>query len=227
MLLFWLIACTPPVHDTVTDDVVDDRLRFRLPLLTPSDISGLIGVDHDPEDHGNSVLGGALCSAYDERGFPHCYDQHDGSDYLLDGGFEAMDAGSSVIVAAADGVVIDTDDGHYDRCRPVNGSVDCDGGPLAANYVIVEHEGGVRTKYWHMKTDSVAVAVGDAVTCGDRLGLIGSSGNSSTPHLHFEVQVDNVVVDPYAGPLSQPESWWVEQRDPDELPADRCSEPSR
>ena len=158
MLWLLLTACSPTPAD---DTSVDLGLLFRLPLATPSDISGLIGVDHDPVDHSDSTLGGAICTTYDDRHFPHCYDGHDGSDYLLDGGFDGMDAGSSVIVAAADGVVVDTDDGHFDRCRPVNGEVSCDGGPLNANYVIVEHEDGIRTLYWHMMRDSVAVSVGD------------------------------------------------------------------
>jgi len=223
MLLMWLMACTgaPETQDT---DPVRDGLLFRLPLSRPDDISGLVGVDHDPEVHDDSVLGGAICTTYDDRGFPSCYDEHDGNDYLLDGGFDAMDAGSTPIVAAADGVVVETEDGHYDRCRPVNGEVDCNGGPLFANYVIVEHEDGVRTKYWHMMSGSVAVALGDAVRCGDQLGIVGSSGISSTPHLHFEVQAANgSVIDPYAGPLSQERSWWVEQGDDwEDLPLDRC-----
>ncbi len=221
MLWLLLTACSPTPAD---DTSVDLGLLFRLPLATPSDISGLIGVDHDPVDHSDSTLGGAICTTYDDRHFPHCYDGHDGSDYLLDGGFDGMDAGSSVIVAAADGVVVDTDDGHFDRCRPVNGEVSCDGGPLNANYVIVEHEDGIRTLYWHMMRDSVAVSVGDDVQCGDTLGVIGSSGNSSIPHLHFEVNdADGVVINPYAGALSQERSWWVEQGDdPEALPADRC-----
>ena len=223
MLILLFAACTP-----TTDTPADTPLAFRLPLARPADIGGLIGVDHDPEVHDDSVLGGAICTTYDERGFPSCYDEHDGNDYLLDGGFDAMDAGSTPIVAAADGIVVDTDDGHYDRCRPVDGEVSCNGGPLAANYVIVEHEGGVQTRYWHMMTDSVAVEVGDAVQCGDVLGIVGSSGNSSIPHLHFEVSDANgTVIDPYAGPLSQARSWWVEQGDDwDDLPADRCVAPA-
>ena len=98
------------------------------------------------------------------------------------------------------------------------------GTPGDANYVIVEHEGGWRTKYWHMMNGSVAVAVGDEVACGDTLGKVGSSGNSSQPHLHFQLEdAAGVVTDPYAGEYSQPETWWVDQGTYSQLPGSDCA----
>jgi murein DD-endopeptidase MepM/ murein hydrolase activator NlpD len=95
---------------------------------------------------------------------------------------------------------------------------------MNGNYVILEHEGGYRTLYWHMKTDSVAVSVGDEVFCGDPLGLVGSSGYSSAPHLHFELQdASEATIDPYAGAYSQVETWWVDQGDPEGLPGSDCA----
>jgi murein DD-endopeptidase MepM/ murein hydrolase activator NlpD len=192
-------------------------LQFRFPLTDPSLLSQKVGVDHDP-----AVYDGAeeiLCKDFDGRPFPWCYDEHHGSDFLLEGGFDAMDAGSTPIVAAATGTVIETADGNYDRCHVTPYGIDCDGYPMTANYVILEHEGGYRTLYWHMKTDSVAVTVGQSVACGETLGLVGSSGNSSGPHLHFQLEDSNeTVIDPYAGPYSQPETWWAEQGDPEGYP---------
>ena len=139
------------------------------------------------------------------------------------GGFDAMDAGSATIVAAADGVVVETLDGNYDRCHATVEGIDCDGHPIVGNYVILEHDGGWRTLYWHLKNGSVAVAVGETVRAGDPLGKVGSSGNSSMPHLHFELQdARGAVVDPYAGSHSQPESWWCEQGDAEGLPGSDC-----
>ena len=205
------------------DEVARGALSFRFPLADPAAFGQFIGMDHDPEEH-DDQLGSIICTSYDGRVFPWCYDGHDGSDYLLLGGFETMDAGSSPIVAAADGVVVQTDDGNYDRCEASVDGVDCDGYPMESNYVILEHPGGWRTLYWHMKTDSVAVGVGDAVACGDTLGLVGSSGYSSAPHLHFELQdADHVTTDPYAGEYSQEETWWVDQGDPEGLPASDCA----
>ncbi|TNE86534.1 MAG: M23 family metallopeptidase [Deltaproteobacteria bacterium] len=220
-----LVACAQGTPETV--DSADDRAYtpevFAIPLAEPERFFQTTGVDHDPEDHGDSTLGSAICTNYDGRGFPWCYDGHDGTDFLLEGGFEAMDAGSTQILAAAAGVVVSTDDGNYDRCHVEGGSVSCDGYPMVGNHVILEHPSGVRTKYWHMKSGSVAVEVGQEVACGDVLGLVGSSGLSSMPHLHFELAVDGQWVDPYAGPNSQPESWWQDQGDdPEELPPSVC-----
>ncbi len=232
--LWWAgLGCAPealppagtPAADTEPEpEVPRGALSFRFPLVERELFIQVTGVDHDPEVHewGPESL---LCTNYLGEGFPGCYDEHDGSDFLLDGGFDQMDNGSATIVAAYDGVVVDTEDGHYDRCHGTLDGVDCDGYPKEANYVIVEHEGGFRTRYWHMKTDSVAVAVGDDVVCGDALGIVGSSGNSSMPHLHFEVEdADGIVFDPYAGPWSQAETWWVEQGDPDSMPGSDCAD---
>jgi murein DD-endopeptidase MepM/ murein hydrolase activator NlpD len=62
------------------------------------------------------------------------------------------------------------------------------------NYVIVAHGAGVMTLYGHLlETD---VRVGDRVTRGQRIGLEGSSGLSTGPHLHFELRVNDQVTDP-------------------------------
>lgn len=202
-------------------------VRFRLPLQETELFEPPIGVDHDPAVY--EGVEKALCKNYDGEPFPGCYDEHDGSDYLLLGDWEQMDAGSATIVAAADGVVVSAEDGHYDRCHgDVNtfGS-SCDGHSGIANSVTVDHAtpfGTVRTRYWHMMTDSVQVAVGDEVDCGQTLGRVGSSGNSSQPHLHFEVALDGTTIDPYAGEYSQPDSWWTDQGEAWQLPGTACAE---
>lgn len=53
------------------------------------------------------------------------------------------------------------------------------------NCVIVRHDNGVETLYAHMS--SIRVERGDRVLRGERIGSVGSTGNSSGPHLHFEV----------------------------------------
>jgi murein DD-endopeptidase MepM/ murein hydrolase activator NlpD len=72
------------------------------------------------------------------------------------------------------------------------------------NYVMIAHGGGVITLYAHlMETD---VSLGDRITRGKRIGLEGSSGLSTGPHLHFEVRVNDQVVDPmrYLTPVTAP-----------------------
>ncbi len=230
--MWLLVACavTPPgepvsleAKESPPPDVLRGPLSFRFPLAERDLFEQLVGVDHDPEVHDDG-LQGVQCTSYDGRSFPWCYDEHDGSDYLLVGGFDTMDAGSTAVVAAAAGVVVETEDGNYDRCAATLEGIDCDGYPMAANYVIVEHAGGWHTRYWHLKTDSVAVEIGEPVACGQTLGLVGSSGYSSMPHLHFELQnTDGLTTDPYAGVYSQPETWWVDQGDAEGLPGSDCA----
>lgn len=200
-----------------------DRMLFALPLDRADLLLPLIGVDHEPGP-GTSDMD---CVNYDGDHFPFCYDEHDGTDLLLRGGFPAMDAGSTAVLAAADGEVLETHDGEYDRCRAdaaTMGVVCGDYGYVTpANYVKLRHADGVETWYWHLARDSVTVAVGDRVSCGEPLGLVGSSGYSTAPHLHFEVVgADGVAIDPFAGPLSQPESCWVEQDAGDRVPGRTC-----
>jgi murein DD-endopeptidase MepM/ murein hydrolase activator NlpD len=194
-------------------------LAFAFPLAEPELFGQVLGVDHDPNVY--EGVWRVNCADYEGRAFPWCYDEHDGVDYLLEAAFEGMAAGSTDIWAAFEGTVIDTEDGHYDLCHGdvETGEVDCDGFERTANSVIVEHTTGYRTLYWHLQKDSVSVAVGDWVEAGDVLGRVGSSGNSTTPHLHFEVQdASGESIDPYAGPESHDESWWCDQGDSEGLP---------
>lgn len=198
-------------------------VRFGFPVAEADRIERTIGVDHDPVDQ-EGTLGGAICVDHAGRGFPHCYDGHRGSDYVLLGGFDAMDAGSAMAVAAASGRVVEVEDGHYDRCHILGTGISCDGHDGIPNKVVIEHAFGVRSLYYHFKKDTIEVAVGDEVRCGDPLGMLGSSGYSALPHLHFQVEYpDGTVVDPYAGPSSQEASWWWEQGEEDELPGPGCT----
>ena len=66
------------------------------------------------------------------------------------------------------------------------------------NLVIVEN-GKYRTYYAHLS--SIPVAVGDTVTAGATIGLSGNTGNSTGPHLHYEIRKNKVAIDPTAATL--------------------------
>jgi murein DD-endopeptidase MepM/ murein hydrolase activator NlpD len=106
-------------------------------------------------------------------GFPHF---HTGIDL-------AMPLGTPVF-AAADGVVV--------LARPMTDT----GGMLVGygNYVIIQHDTGLKTLYGHLLT--IGVKAGDVVHRGQLIGLVGSTGNSTGPHTHFEVRIENSPVDP-------------------------------
>jgi hypothetical protein len=56
----------------------------------------------------------------------------------------------------------------------------------------------VMTVYAHLQRDSSPLRVGDQVSVGDFVGLVGNTGTSTGAHLHFEVRIDGVYVDPFA-----------------------------
>jgi len=62
------------------------------------------------------------------------------------------------------------------------------------NYVQIEHGGELQTRYAHLT--SYTVHPGDMVQKGDLIGYVGSTGRSTGPHLHYEVRVAGVAVDP-------------------------------
>jgi murein DD-endopeptidase MepM/ murein hydrolase activator NlpD len=62
------------------------------------------------------------------------------------------------------------------------------------NLVVIDHGNGLSTAYAH--ASAIVVGVGQAVSQGETVSLVGSTGNSSGPHLHFEVRVNGQAVDP-------------------------------
>ena len=62
--------------------------------------------------------------------------------------------------------------------------------------VTIDHENGVTTFYGHMDAGGIYVHVGDAVYAGQNIAIVGCSGMCTGPHVHFEVRVRGVAVDP-------------------------------
>lgn len=90
-------------------------------------------------------------------------------------GYNAVDLAAPVgtpIHAAADGVVIIARSGGY------NGGY--------GSYVVISHPNGTQTLYGHMSR--VIAVQGQMVAKGDTIGLIGSTGKSTGPHVHFEIR---------------------------------------
>lgn len=65
---------------------------------------------------------------------------------------------------------------------------------VSGNTVVIEHQPGVYSLHYHL--DRIDVEAGDFVEQGDIIGTVGSTGLSTGPHLHWEVRVSGVPVDP-------------------------------
>ena len=63
-------------------------------------------------------------------------------------------------------------------------------------YVVINHHDGTMTLYAHMLAGSRKVEPGQTVAQGQVIGTVGSTGNSTGPHLHFEVRKNGVCVNP-------------------------------
>lgn len=138
-------------------------------------------VDHDPGPGWRDFACHALS-----------YDGHTGTDIALATRSEI--ARGVPVLAAAAGQVAGVRDGMPDR--PYRGEAldgrDCGTG------VRLLHDGGWETQYCHLRRGSVAVAEGDIVRPGDKLGEIGLSGRTEFAHLHLSVRKDGEIADPFA-----------------------------
>ncbi len=114
---------------------------------------------------------GPITSPFGERMHPifHTMRMHTGID--IGAGY------GSAVRAGGDGVVV--------LAGPASGY---------GNAIVVDHGGGIATLYGHLSR--FAVHAGQRVTAGQTIGAVGNTGNSTGPHLHFEVRVQGVPVDP-------------------------------
>ncbi|PWH83834.1 hypothetical protein DIS18_04585 [Algibacter marinivivus] len=129
--------------------------------------------------------------------------------------WKMMDNDDVEIIAAAPGQILAKVDSRTDRSCSFNGT--------NWNFVYIQHDDGSVAVYGHLKQNSATTKnVGDMVTEGEYLGIVGSSGNSTGPHLHFEVYSEiewngvgqDILVDPYAGTCNNmnTDTWWQNQK---------------
>lgn len=89
------------------------------------------------------------------------------------------------IIAVRDGTVVYSSKGG-EVCSSGSQTSDCGGG--YGNYIIIQHTDGNYTLYGHLYENSLEVKTGDSVSQGQVIAKMGSSGNSTGAHLHFEVR---------------------------------------
>ncbi len=146
-------------------------------------------VDHNAANPNQILDYNCGSRTYDVSGYNHA-----GTDiFTWPFSWYKMDQDQVKIIAAAAGTILYKSDGNFDKnCSFNNGNW---------NAVYVQHADGSVAWYGHMKSGSLTTKlVGQTVAQGEYLGIVGSSGNSTGPHLHFEVyNANNQLIDPYAG----------------------------
>ena len=154
-------------------------------------------VDLDP-------TGGLL----DYNGLDQTYDGHNGIDISsYPYWWKKMDDSQVEAIAPDDGIIIFKQDGNDDDHCSCFGSW---------NAIYLLHSDGSITWNGHFKTNTTTEKdSGDFVNAGEFLGVVGSSGCSTNPHLHFEVyNSDGDLIEPFFGPFNNTaatESWWEDQ----------------
>lgn len=123
------------------------------------------------------------------------YDGHDGTDIRIPN--LEIQRGGVEVLAAAPGRVIGVRDGVDDISVRAIGNTAV-AGKECGNGTVIEHENGWRTQYCHMAKSSLRVKVGDRVVAGQPIGLVGLSGDTEFPHLHFTVRHLGKIVDPFS-----------------------------
>ena len=137
------------------------------------------------------------------------YSGHNGTDYhTWPFPWHLYQSDQVIAVAAADGIILVKADGQSDE--------NCTAPSASWNAVYLGHADGSRSWYGHLKRNSlISKNIGQSVSKGEMLGVIASSGSSTTPHLHFEVyDSSNNRIDPYFGNCNMlnSQSWWTNQK---------------
>ncbi|MFF3144252.1 M23 family metallopeptidase, partial [Streptomyces sp. NPDC057927] len=111
------------------------------------------------------VAGYTLSASYNQGGAMWAH-KHSGQDFAVPVGTPVKAAHSGTVVKAGP-----------------NGGGD---GPAYGNAIVIKHANGTYSQYAHLS--KVNVKIGEKVTTGEKIALSGSTGNSTGPHLHFEIR---------------------------------------
>jgi hypothetical protein len=161
--------------------------HLALPIdCTPGDDCWVVRyVDHDPGPGVRDYMCGSLTG-----------DGHKGTDIAIRD-LATMATGVEVRAAAA-GVVDALRDGMADASVNETGRPAIEG-KECGNGIRLAHGDGWTTWYCHLRRGSLMVREGDPVAAGQPLALVGLSGETSFPHVHFDVRHGERVVDPFLG----------------------------
>lgn len=175
-------------HSHVFSQAPANEIKLGLPIdcVPGQDCHVLAYVDKLPGPEFADVGGGR-----------QTYDGHDGTDFgVVD---EAVIKKGVAVKAAAAGTVVRVRDGVADQRVENNLAAQAISQIGCGNAVVIEHPDNWRTTYCHLRKGSLAVKAGMTVAKGATLGLVGLSGLTSYPHVHFGVRHRGKTIDPFTG----------------------------
>ncbi|HMQ68349.1 MAG TPA: peptidoglycan DD-metalloendopeptidase family protein [Ignavibacteria bacterium] len=191
------VSFDPAIHQNLTTPLNLSAISYIWPLEEPID-TGVNIVNYVDDLSGSSIK--------DYNDGTWSYNGHNGTDICLHD-FRHMDRFSRVI-AAASGTVVKISVGNFDRNTGWG-----TGSP--ANLVQIRHSDGTYAFYYHLMKNSISVKLGEYVLQGQTIGYVGSSGNSTDAHLHFEPGYYSgntwVKRDPWQGTYNHSASLWMDQ----------------
>ncbi len=189
-----------PGGDLGYEDVPISRYKSDVIYRSPVEGRWYVAASGDAEHHHRWVVSSEFALDLARLGPDMKSHEGDGSqltDYLTFG---------APVLAAADGFVVaaicnrednqemlrlagEPFEAYMQRVMALQQAILLEGGfdAAAGNYVLIAHANGEHSLYAHLKKGSVRVKSGDIVRAGDPVGEAGSSGNSTEPHLHFQV----------------------------------------
>jgi murein DD-endopeptidase MepM/ murein hydrolase activator NlpD len=126
------------------------------------------------------------------------YNGHDGIDFGIPD--ETAMAKGVAVTASAAGKVLRVRDGVVDRRLQNDTDKANIAGTECGNGMVIDHGGGWEAQYCHLRKGSVVVKPGAQVAKGAVLGMVGTSGMTSFPHVHVTFRYQGKVVDPFVGP---------------------------
>jgi hypothetical protein len=92
------------------------------------------------------------------------------------------------IISPADGEVVSVSDKYADSKVYADGTVDCSAKDIRGNYIMLKHNENEYSTIAHIMPKSILVAAGQKVKQGEIIARCGNSGNTSEPHIHFQIQ---------------------------------------
>ena len=166
-------AQIPDVTSMIDD--VSRRIDIRAALSSPNSRTSLLGrqLSAEIKPPGRPVHDGYISSYFGERMDPFNGEEafHKGVDFASDAGVDVLAVASGIVTWAG----------------PREGY---------GNVVEINHGNGLVTRYAHAA--KTTVSVGDEVERGQAIAVVGSTGHSTGPHVHFEVLKDGRQIDPMA-----------------------------